>query len=309
MRGRQYISVLDLDRDATLEVLEIAQHYKVERKAGRRKQDNILYGKVWAILFEKPSLRTRVTFEVAIRELGGETFYLSPNDVGLGKREPVKDVARNLERWVDGVFARVYDHKVFEEFRKHAPNLSVINALSDLEHPCQALADFQTMIEVSGDLGFHLVFIGDGNNVANSLMLMSALLGSDFTISCPEGYEPPKEIVNKALEISKKTGSQINIIKDPKEAVSRADFIYTDVWASMGQEAEAEIRKKVFQPYQVNKELLAFAPNHAKVMHCLPAHRGEEITDEVIESDRSLVFIQAENRLHTIKALLSFLSQ
>jgi len=291
-----------------LEVLEIARHYKIERKAGKRKSD-ILKGKIWAILFEKPSLRTRVTFEVAVRELGGETFYLSPNDVGLGKREPVKDVARNLERWIDGVFARVFDHKVFQEFRDYAPNLSVINALSDLEHPCQALADFQTMIEITGDLGFHLAFIGDGNNVANSLMLMSALLGSDFTIACPEGYEPPKEIVEKALKIAKKTGSQINIVRDPKSAVSRADFIYTDVWASMGQEAEAEIRRKAFQGYQVNEELLKFAPEHAKVMHCLPAHRGEEITDEVIESERSLVFVQAENRLHTIKALLSFLSQ
>jgi ornithine carbamoyltransferase len=291
-----------------LEVLEIARHYKIERKAGKRKSD-ILKGKIWAILFEKPSLRTRVTFEVAVRELGGETFYLSPNDVGLGKREPVKDVARNLERWIDGVFARVFDHKVFQEFRDYAPNLSVINALSDLEHPCQALADFQTMIEITGDLGFHLAFIGDGNNVANSLMLMSALLGSDFTIACPEGYEPPKEIVEKALEMAKRTGSQINIVRDPKSAVSRADFIYTDVWASMGQEAEAEIRRKAFQDYQVNEELLKFAPEHAKVMHCLPAHRGEEITDEVIESERSLVFVQAENRLHTIKALLSFLSQ
>jgi ornithine carbamoyltransferase len=165
------------------------------------------------------------------------------------------------------------------------------------------------MIEITGDLGFHLAFIGDGNNVANSLMLMSALLGSDFTIACPEGYEPPKEIVEKVLNIAKKTGSQINIVRDPKSAVSRADFIYTDVWASMGQEAEAEIRRKAFQGYQVNEELLKFAPEHAKVMHCLPAHRGEEITDEVIESERSLVFVQAENRLHTIKALLSFLSQ
>jgi ornithine carbamoyltransferase len=308
MRGRYYISVLDLGKEETLEVLEIARHYKIERKAGKRKSD-ILKGKIWAILFEKPSLRTRVTFEVAVRELGGETFYLSPNDVGLGKREPVKDVARNLERWIDGVFARVFDHKVFQEFRDYAPNLSVINALSDLEHPCQALADFQTMIEITGDLGFHLAFIGDGNNVANSLMLMSALLGSDFTIACPEGYEPPKEIVEKALEMAKRTGSQINIVRDPKSAVSRADFIYTDVWASMGQEAEAEIRRKAFQDYQVNEELLKFAPEHAKVMHCLPAHRGEEITDEVIESERSLVFVQAENRLHTIKALLSFLSQ
>lgn len=308
MRGKYYISVLDLSREETLEVLEISQYYKVARKAGHRKQE-ILQGRIWALLFEKPSLRTRVTFEVAVRELGGSCIYLAPSDVGLGKREPVKDVARNLERWIDGVFARVFDHKVFYEFKEYAPNLSLINALSDLEHPCQALADFQTMIEISGDLGFHLAFVGDGNNVANSLMLMSALLGTDFTIACPEGYEPPKEIVDKAMEISKKMGAQINILRDPKEAVSKADFIYTDVWASMGQESEAEERRKVFKPYQVNSDLLKFAPSHAKIMHCLPAHRGEEITDEVIESERSLVFSQAENRLYTIKALLSFLSQ
>ncbi len=308
MRGKYYTSVLDLNREETLEVLEISQYYKIARKAGHRKQE-ILYGRVWALLFEKPSLRTRVTFEVAVRELGGSCIYLAPTDVGLGKREPVKDVARNLERWIDGVFARVFDHKVFYEFKEYAPNLSLINALSDLEHPCQALADFQTMIEISGDLGFHLTFVGDGNNVANSLMLMSALLGTDFTIACPEGYEPPKEVIDKAMELSKKTGAQINILRDPREAVSKADFIYTDVWASMGQEAEAEERRKVFKPYQLNRNLLEFAPSHAKIMHCLPAHRGEEITDNVIESERSLVFAQAENRLYTIKALLSFLSQ
>ncbi len=308
MKGKHYISVLDLGRDETLEVIEIAQHYKIERKAGHRNYD-ILKGKIWALIFEKPSLRTRVTFEVAVKELGGKTIYLSPSDIGLGKREPVKDVARNLERWVDGVFARVFDHRIFGDFLDYSPNLYIINALSDVEHPCQALADFQTMIEVSGDLGFHLVFVGDGNNVANSLLLMSALLGTDFTISCPKGYEPAKEILTKANEISKSTGSQINLIYDPKEAVSRADFIYTDVWASMGQESEAEIRREAFKNYQVNEDLLRFAPNHAKVMHCLPAHRGEEITDEVMESERSLVFVQAENRLHTIKALLSFMSK
>ncbi|NPA80753.1 MAG: ornithine carbamoyltransferase [Thermotogae bacterium] len=307
MRGRQYVSVLDLSRDETLEVLQVAQHLKMQRKAGVRTSD-ILRGKVWVMLFEKPSLRTRATFEVAIRELGGHTFFLGPNEVGLGKREPVKDVVRNLARWVDGVFARVFDHNVFKTFREYAPSLSVINALSDLEHPMQALADFQTMIEESGDLGFHLVYIGDGNNVANSLMLLSALLGSDFTIATPEGYEPPKEIVEKALELANKTGARINIVHDPKEAVAYADFIYTDVWASMGQEHEAEERRKIFAPYQVNMELLRFAPQHAKVMHCLPAHRGEEITDDVIESERSLVFEQAENRLHTVKAMLIKLS-
>ncbi|NPB04274.1 MAG: ornithine carbamoyltransferase [Thermotogae bacterium] len=307
MRGRQYVSVLDLSREETLEVLQVAQHLKMQRKAGVRTSD-ILRGKVWVMLFEKPSLRTRATFEVAIRELGGHTFFLGPKEVGLGKREPVKDVVRNLARWVDGAFARVFDHNVFRIFREYAPSLSVINALSDLEHPMQALADFQTMIEESGDLGFHLVYLGDGNNVANSLMLMSALLGSDFTMAVPEGYEPPKEILEKAQELSQKTGARINIVRDPREAVAHADFIYTDVWASMGQEAEAEIRRKIFAPYQINQELLKFAPQHAKIMHCLPAHRGEEITDEVIESERSLVFEQAENRLHTVKAMLIKLS-
>ncbi len=308
MRGRQYISVLDLTREETLEVLRVAQHLRLQRKAGIRRSD-ILRDRIWVMLFEKPSLRTRATFEVAVRELGGHTFFLGPNEVGLGKREPVKDVARNLARWVDGIFARVFDHGVFETFRRYAPSLSVINALSDLEHPMQALADFQTMLEeTGGDLGFHLVFIGDGNNVANSLMLMSALLGSDFTIACPPGYEPPEDVVKRAKEVASKTGSRIHITHDPVEAVSFADFIYTDVWASMGQEHEAEERKKAFARYQVNSQLLRHAPEHAKVMHCLPAHRGEEISDEVIESERSLVFEQAENRLHTVKAMLIMLS-
>ncbi len=307
MKRRAFLSVLDLSPEEIQEVIHRAEVLKRRRREGDR-SDTVLEGKAFALVFEKPSLRTRMSFEVGLRELGATSVtYLAPQDIRLGKREPVKDVARNLERWVDGVIARVFDHQVLEEMRDVTTRLVVVNALSDLEHPCQALADLQTIHEVAGTFRVHLVFIGDGNNVAHSLALAAASLGMDFTIACPEGYEPRREVWEKALEVASRTGARLRMVHDPREAVKGAQFVYTDVWASMGQEEEAELRKKVFAPFQVNRELLLHAPEDVRVMHCLPAHRGEEITEEVLEGPRSVVLEQAENRLHAQKALLSLM--
>lgn len=295
---RDYLSVLDLTQEETKVLIEGA--VRIKKGASYPK---VLSGKHLALIFEKPSLRTRVTFEVAINRLGGTYTYLSPMDIQLGKREPVKDVARNLARWVEGIVARVYKHDVLSTLAEYFPK-PVINALSDIEHPCQALADYMTIFETTGKWRVNLVFIGDGNNVATSLMLMTAMLGGNFVLACPEGYEPPRVLVERANEISRRTKGNIKILSDPKSAVRGADFIYTDVWASMGQEKETTKRKKVFKEFQVNAELLNHAPEDAKVMHCLPTHRGEEITEDVIESERSLVFEQAENRLLTEITLL-----
>ncbi len=302
-----YLSVTDLSVEQIEEVFEFAIEMKKQLKEGVRKRKE-LEGRLFALIFEKPSLRTRVTFESGVKQLGGDTIYLAPQDIQLGKREAVKDVARNLNRWIDGVIARVFSHQTLIEMADNM-DVPVINALSDLEHPCQALADYLTIYEKTGTTKVHLAFIGDGNNVANSLLLLTAMFGGKFTIACPEGYEPNEEILNKGFEIADTTGAEIKIIRSPEEAVKDADFIYTDVWASMGQEAEAEVRHKIFRPYQVNAELVAKAPEHALVMHCLPAKRGLEITDDVLDSERSIVLDQAENRLHTQKGLLKFIYQ
>ncbi len=306
LRGRDLLSIEDLSSEECSALLQLAADVKKATRAGeelvRWRRPHLL-----AMVFEKPSLRTRFTFEAAMVHLGGHAIYLSPSEIGLGKRESVPDVARNLERWCQVVMARVFSHQTLVELAQNA-QVPVINALSDLEHPCQALADFQTLIEHRGDPeGKHLVFVGDGNNVANSLMLLSAKLGTHFTIACPPGYEPDARITARAREIASDTGSEITITHDPVEAVRTADAIYTDVWASMGQEHEAQQRRQVFLPYQVNAELMKKAQPSAMVMHCLPAHRGEEITDEVIDGPQSVVFDQAENRMHAQKAVLAAL--
>ena len=295
---KDFLSILDLSQDEALELLDIAVKFKKGKISSKP-----LEGKVIALIFEKPSLRTRVTFEKAIYDLGGHPVYLAPGDIKLGVRESVKDVARNLERWVDGIVARVFAHSTLLEMAENV-KIPVINALSDIEHPCQTLADYMVILEKSGKTKINLAFIGDGNNVANSLMLMTALLGGKFTIACPEGYEPDKNLMAKARELASKSRGDIVVVRDPVDAVKDADFIYTDVWTSMGQEVEAEKRRKIFSQYQVNRELLSRAPEHALVMHCLPAHRGEEITDDVLDGHRSIVLDEAENRLHTEKALL-----
>lgn len=295
---KDFLSILDLSIDEAHELLD----FSLKVKKGKV-NDKVLTDKVVALIFEKPSLRTRVTFERAVYDLGGKPIYLSNNDIKLGQRESVKDISRNLEKWVDGIVARVFAHSTLIEMSQNT-RIPVINALSDLEHPCQIVGDYLTILEKSGKTKVNLAFIGDGNNVANSLMLMTALLGGKFTIACPEGYEPDKELYQKALEISSKTGAKILIVRDPKEAVKDADFIYTDVWASMGQEAEAEKRRQIFKIYKVDSELLNHAPSHVSILHCLPAHRGEEITDEVLDGPHSIVLDQAENRLHSEKAII-----
>jgi ornithine carbamoyltransferase len=288
---------LDLSDDELLYLLDLA----AEVKRAPRDYARSLDGKSIALLFEKPSLRTRLTFELAIKQLGGGSVLV---EGPVGGREPLKDVARNLDRWVNGIVARVFSQNTVDELARWS-SVPVINALSDLYHPCQALADVQTVREHFGDLkGVKLAFIGDGNNVAHSLMLTSLRLGMQFAIACPPGYTPDPDIVAQAEGLATVFGSSIVVTHDPGEAVAGAHAVYTDVWASMGQEQEAVERRRVFHEYQVNEELFAQARPDAVFMHCLPAKRGEEVSDPVIESGRSVVFEQAENRLHAQKALL-----
>jgi ornithine carbamoyltransferase len=269
-------------------------------KAHPARYRSALEGKALALLFEKPSLRTRVTFELGMSQLGGQPLYLGPQEVGLGKREAVKDVARNLSRWVDGIMARLFSHQSITELAEHA-SVPVINGLTDFEHPCQALGDYLTLLEHKGKLtGLTLAWVGDGNNVAHSLIYGAARLGVRMRLATPPGYEPDRPVVAEA----RAEGAEIDLTSDPAEAVVGADAVYTDVWTSMGQESEAETRQRIFQPYQVNSQLMRLAGPEALFMHCLPARRGQEVSDEVIDSPRSVVFDQAENRLHIQKAIL-----
>jgi len=264
-----------------------------------------LSGKSLALLFEKPSLRTRVSFEVAMRQLGGEVIYLSPAEVGLGERESVPDVARVLSRYVDIIAARTFSHQTLEVLADYA-NIPVINALSDLEHPCQALADLFTIFEKKGELkGLTLAFIGDGNNVAHSLILAASLSGMNFRFASPKGYQIQDKMLLLAQEYARDSGSEILCTEEPHLAVSGADIVYTDVWTSMGQDKEVEKRRRAFAGYQVNSKLLSSAKEDAIVMHPLPAHHGEEVADNIIDSPSSVVFDQAENRMHLEKALLA----
>ncbi len=294
------LSFLDL-RDIIEEVFESAARLKEEAKRGEHRE--LLKGKTLAMIFEKASTRTRVSFEVAMTQLGGHALYLSPKDMQLGRGETIPDTARTLSRYVDAIMIRAYRHEDVVELARHA-SVPVINGLTDLEHPCQAASDFFTMREIKGSLrGVKLAYVGDGNNVCHSLLLGSAMLGVNFACATPRGYEPKQGIVEQAMRLAEESGAEIEILHDPEEAVKGADFIYTDVWVSMGQESEAEQRMRDFKSYQVNSQLLNHAPN-AKVMHCLPAKRGYEITDEVIDGEASIVWEQAENRLHVQKAIL-----
>jgi ornithine carbamoyltransferase len=295
---RHFLSAADLTRDAALGLFTLAADVKQRRKAGRLTTP--LAGKTVALIFEKPSLRTRVTFEVGIIQLGGRAVHLDGRDIGLGKRESVPDVARNLSLWVDGIMARVFAHSTITELARNA-TVPVINGLSDLEHPCQALADFFTLWERGVDLSrVRIAWIGDGNNVCHSVMLLGALLGSSIVVACPPGYEPDAGVVAAA----RKLGGRVEVTEDARAAATGADVLYTDVWTSMGQEAEREQRLEAFSRYQINDTLVGFAKSSALVMHCLPAHRGEEITDTVLDSKRSIVLEQAENRLHAQKAVM-----
>ena len=290
----------DLSRAEAQAVLDVADQMR-QRPARYRRA---LAGRMLALLFEKPSLRTRVTFEVAMKSLGGDSIFIDCRGEPLGQREPVADVARNLDRWVDVIAARTFRHATVEELAAWA-QVPVINALSDRAHPCQALADMLTLRNVFGRLeGLKLAFVGDGNNVAHSLLLTGAQLGVHVTVATPPSYEPDPEIVSSATALASRNGGAVRVLNDPVEAVEGAQAIYTDVWASMGSEQEANLRRERFRDYQVTQKLFQGAGPEAVFMHCLPAHRGDEVEAEVLESPRSVVFDQAENRLHTQKALL-----
>ncbi len=299
------LSIAGTSTSEIKQVLAAAQNLKAEWQAGGNKP--ILAGKALAMIFEKPSLRTRVSFEMAMVHLGGHAIYLSPQEIGLGKRESVADVARVLSRYVQGIEARVFDHRNIELLARYA-TVPVINGLSDYEHPCQALGDVLTIQEHKGRVqGLKLAFVGDGNNVANSLLFIGARLGMSVAVACPRGYEPQAEVVRLARQWAAETGAEMTITHSPTEAVRNADVVYTDVWASMGQETEAQERKEKFAGFQVHGALMAQARPDALFMHCLPAHRGEEVTDQVADSAQSVIFDQAENRLHAQKAVLALL--
>jgi ornithine carbamoyltransferase len=308
---RKKLSVSDLlaDRDLTPQDLCLIFELAEQVKASPRDYAQALQGKQLALIFEKPSLRTRVTFEVGMTSMGGFGVYLDHAKPRLGEREAVKDIARNLERWVDGIVARTFSHDSVLEMANHA-SIPVVNALTDLFHPCQALADFYTLREKFATLGgIKLAFVGDGNNVCHSLMITGAKLGISVRAATPPGYEPKPEIVAEAKALGAATGATVDLFNDPFEAVAGAQAIYTDVWASMGQEHAVHLRSQVFAPYRVTAKLMAAADPAALFMHCLPAHRGQEVTSEVMDSPRSVVFDQAENRLHVQKALLILLLQ
>jgi len=291
---------LDLSQDELLGLLDLTK----QLKANPSRYARALSGRYISLLFEKPSLRTRMTFELAIKQLGGDSIL---NDGPIGAREPLKDVARNLDRWTNAIVARTFSQQTINDLA-HWSSVPVVNALSDLYHPCQALADIFTLQERFDDLrGLRLAFVGDGNNVAHSLMLTSARLGIHFSLACPSGYEPNPDVVRQAEGLAEVSGATVTITNNPSQAVDGANAVYTDVWASMGQESEKETRLTIFAPYQVNEDLFAQADSNAVFMHCLPAKRGEEVTDGVIESPQSVVFDQAENRLHVQKALLLML--
>ncbi len=299
---RHFLSMADLTSDEVWDLLTLARDLKTEWRAGGNRP--LLKGKTLGLLFQKPSLRTRVSFEMGMIHLGGQGLYLSPQEVGLGGRESVPDVARVLSRYVDGIMARVFAHEHIEQLAAYS-RVPVINGLSDYSHPCQALTDLFTIWEVKGRLqGIRLAYVGDGNNVARSLAFASALTGIDMIVASPEGYQLDEGTVARVRALAGLGGGSLTLTTDPVVAVADADVIYTDAWISMGQEAEAERRRQVFPPYQVNAALVAHARPDAIVMHCLPAHRGEEITDEVADGPHSVLFDQAENRMHAQKALL-----
>ncbi|HET7876402.1 MAG TPA: ornithine carbamoyltransferase [Methylomirabilota bacterium] len=295
---RHFLSVRDLTREEVLRVFSSTAELKAHLKSGHR--DTPLAGRTLALVFEKPSLRTRVTFEVGMGQLGGAAVYLSAQDIAPGKRESVADIARNLSRWVDVVAARVFAHRTVEELAAYA-SIPVINALSDVEHPCQAMADFFTLWERGLDPAtLRLAWVGDGNNVCHSVILLGSLLGTTCAVACPPGFEPAPAV----LDGCRKLGGRVTVTTEARDAVEGADVVYTDTWISMGQEAERARRLEAFQRYQVNDRLLGFARPGALVMHCLPAHRGEEITDAVMDGPQSIVFDQAENRLHAQKGII-----
>jgi len=304
---KDFLSVLDFDAQDLEHCLEIAAQVKADRGLGRQAPTSeTLNGRHVALLFDKPSLRTRTTFEIAVRELGGHVIVLPP-DVALGRRESAADVARNLERWVDVVVIRTFSQETLQEFARATRRLHVVNELTDREHPCQAIADFLTLQEHLGPVrGRTIAYVGDGNNVATSLAHAAAMLGVHVHVASPEPYQLPHAVVQQATSVARH-GARLRLFSEAADAVAGADAVYTDTWTSMGRESEADPRRQIFAPYQVNEELMSLAKPGALFMHCLPAHRGEEVTADVFESDVSCVFDQAENRLHGQKALILML--
>lgn len=297
---KDFLSVRDLSVYEFGEMLDKAE--KVKKNPLKYRQ--ALKNKILAMIFQKPSLRTRMTFEAGMIRLGGEAIYLAPSDIQMGSREGAYDIGKNLERWVDGIMIRTFGHQIAVDLAASC-RIPVINALTDLSHPCQAMADFLTLREHKGALSaLKLAYVGDGNNVCHSLMLAAARGGTKMAVATPPGYEPKPEVVKWAREDGRETGFALTLTNSAEEAVSGADAVYTDVWASMGQEAEKEARARIFAPYQVNARLMARAKTDAIFMHCLPAHRGDEVTDEVIDAPYSVVYDEAENRLHAQKAIL-----
>ncbi|MEN8097874.1 MAG: ornithine carbamoyltransferase [Chloroflexota bacterium] len=299
---QHFLSLTEHSAQDILHLLDLALTIKQDFKMGSGKP--LLQGKTLAMVFQKPSLRTRVSFDMAMIQLGGQALYLSPQEIQLGKRESVADVSRVLSRYVDGIMARVFAHDDILELAKYA-SVPVINGLSDLNHPCQGLADLLTIVEHNGSVqGQRIVFIGDGNNVARTLMFGAALLGADFVAASPEAYVLADNDIKLARQYAESSGGKVTLIGDPMKAVKGANVIYTDTWTSMGQEMEAEERRKSFARYQVNESLVSLSAKDCIVMHCLPAHRGEELTDQVADGPNSVIFDQAENRLHAQKAIL-----
>ncbi len=299
---KDFLDIIDYSPEELLELLDLAVELKKEYRAGGNQP--VLKGKVLAMIFQKPSLRTRVSFDMGMRHLGGDALYLSPSEIGLGKRESIADVARVLDGMVQGIMARVFQHEHVLELARWT-TIPVINGLSDYSHPCQALADMLTIYEEFGRVkDVNIVYVGDGNNVAVSLMQIAAKLGSNFTIANPEDYDMPAEAIETIRPYAEISGSKLTFLRDPHAAVKNANVIYTDTWTSMGQEEESAKREKVFPPYQVNQALVAEADPEVIVLHCLPAHRGQEITDEVADGPHSRLFPEAHNRIHAQKAVL-----
>ena len=306
LKGRDLLSIHELTVGEVEEILSLAAELKAKQKAGI--EHKLLAGKTLGMIFEKSSTRTRVSFETGMYQLGGQALFLSNRDLQLGRGEPIKDTARVLSRYLDGIMIRTYGHERVVELAEYA-DIPVINALTDLLHPCQVLTDLLTIREHKGKnlKGLKMAYVGDGNNMTNSYMYGCAKVGMEFVAATPENYRPDETVTKQATEDAKSTGASISLVTDPVEAVKGADIVVTDTWASMGQEEEHDERKKIFAPYQVNKELMAHADKRAIVMHCLPAYRGEEITEEVLEANADVIFDEAENRLHTQKAIMALL--
>lgn len=303
LKGKDFLALYSLTKEEIMQILDYAAGLKVKQKRGV--SHPVLAGKTLAMIFTKSSTRTRVSFEVAMYQLGGYPLFLSGQELQLGRGETIADTAKVLSRYVDGIMIRTFAHSDVEELAKHA-DIPVINGLTDLNHPCQILADFQTIIEKKEKLeGLKLAYVGDGNNVCHSLLNGCAKVGMNISVACPKGYEPSEEIIRLAQEDARESGAIIDITDDPIRAVKDADIVYTDVWASMGQEAEHNERLKIFKPYQVNEELVSHAKPDYIFLHCLPAHRGEEVSAGVIDGPNSAVFDEAENRLHAQKAVLA----